>query len=207
MTIAVDLGRKATKQSGKACANRNNPRSDCSNKSRLTRDYLIALFIEISMTVMSVLMLFQLLQTPRENSWVSEIYHHGLISHRYRRQSKTLLTIDERGSKIARNSIFDCRATNGNRKLCFKRFFSTFVESINVLDCRLSGVDFVNAVCCLFDLILYGPSTIFQLNRDWSSWVELVLSWDKSVLLKDHNGETSVRLEPHGVYSEIFTHT
>ena len=28
----------------------------------------------------------------------------------------------------------------------------------------------------LFDLILYIPSTIFQLNRDGSSWVEPVLS-------------------------------
>ena len=29
---------------------------------------------------------------------------------------------------------------------------------------------------CLFDLILYVPSTIFQFNRDGSSWVEPVLS-------------------------------
>ena len=29
---------------------------------------------------------------------------------------------------------------------------------------------------CLFDLILYVPSTIFQLNRDGSSWLEPVLS-------------------------------
>ena len=29
---------------------------------------------------------------------------------------------------------------------------------------------------CLFDLILYVPSTIIQLNRDGSSWVEPVLS-------------------------------
>ena len=29
---------------------------------------------------------------------------------------------------------------------------------------------------CLFDLILYVPSTIFQLYRDGSSWVEPVLS-------------------------------
>ena len=29
---------------------------------------------------------------------------------------------------------------------------------------------------CLFDLIFYVPSTIFQLNRDGSSWVEPVLS-------------------------------
>ena len=48
----------------------------------------------------------------------------------------------------------------------------------------------------LFDFILYVPSTIFQLNRDRSSWVEPVLSWDKCVLLKDHNAVTPVRLEP-----------
>ena len=29
---------------------------------------------------------------------------------------------------------------------------------------------------CLFDLFLYVPSTIFQLNRDRSSWVDPVLS-------------------------------
>ena len=29
---------------------------------------------------------------------------------------------------------------------------------------------------CLFDLILYVPSTIFQLYRDGSSWIEPVLS-------------------------------
>ena len=35
-----------------------------------------------------------------------------------RRQSKTLidiLTVNERGSKIARNRVFDCHMTNGNR--------------------------------------------------------------------------------------------
>ena len=31
-------------------------------------------------------------------------------------------------------------------------------------------------VFCLFDLIIYVPSTIFQLNRDGSSWFEPVLS-------------------------------
>ena len=29
---------------------------------------------------------------------------------------------------------------------------------------------------CLFDLILHVPSTIFQLNRDGSSWIEPLLS-------------------------------
>ena len=52
------------------------------------------------------------------------------------------------------------------------------------------------ALVCLFDLILYVPSTIFQLNRDGSSWVEPVLSQDKCVLLKDHNAVMLVRLKP-----------
>ena len=50
--------------------------------------------------------------------------------------------------------------------------------------------------CFLFDLMLYIPSTIFQLNSDRSSWVEPVLSKDKCVLLKDHNTVTLVRPEP-----------
>ena len=36
--------------------------------------------------------------------------------------------------------------------------------------------ELINATACLFDLILYVPSTIFQLYRDRSSWVEPVLS-------------------------------
>ena len=55
----------------------------------------------------------------------------------------------------------------------------------------------------LFDLILYVPSTIFQLNRDGSSWVEPVLSLDKCVLLKDHNAVTPVRLEPAALQSQV----
>ena len=56
---------------------------------------------------------------------------------------------------------------------------------------------------CLLDLILYAPSTIFQLNRDGSSWVEPVLSWDKCILLKDHNAVTLVRLEPAATQSRV----
>ena len=56
---------------------------------------------------------------------------------------------------------------------------------------------------CLFDLILYIPSTIFQLYRDGSSWVEPVLSYDKCVLLKDHNAVTPVRLEPATLRSRV----
>ena len=38
------------------------------------------------------------------------------------------------------------------------------------------GVPSTSALVCLFDLILYVPSTIFQLNRDGPPWVEPVLS-------------------------------
>ena len=38
-------------------------------------------------------------------------------------------------------------------------------------DCSEAAVSTMNLVC-LFDLILYVPSTIFQLNRDGSSWVK-----------------------------------
>ena len=56
---------------------------------------------------------------------------------------------------------------------------------------------------CLFDLILYIPSTIFQLNRDGPSWVEPVLSLDKCVLLKDHNTVMLMRLEPMAPRSRV----
>ena len=59
---------------------------------------------------------------------------------------------------------------------------------------------------CLFDLILYVPSTIFQLNGDGSSWVEPVLSWDICVLLKDYNTMTPVRLEPAALRSRVITY-
>ena len=53
---------------------------------------------------------------------------------------------------------------NNKRKLCLKYdIYHSYFSS----DFRM----FV-----LFDLILYVPSTIFQLNRDGSSWVEPVLS-------------------------------
>ena len=55
----------------------------------------------------------------------------------------------------------------------------------------------------LFDLILYDPSTIFQLNRYGYSWVEPVLSWDKCVLYKDHNAVMPVGLEHATLRSRV----
>ena len=49
---------------------------------------------------------------------------------------------------------------------------------INSFFCVESGISIYiqQSNFCLFDLILYVPSTTFQLNRDRSSWVEPVLS-------------------------------
>ena len=44
------------------------------------------------------------------------------------------------------------------------------------IHCLGYGFYIYDAFVCLFDLILYVPSTIFQLIRDGSSWVEPVLS-------------------------------
>ena len=60
-----------------------------------------------------------------------------------------------------------------------------------------------NLALVQFSVILYVPSTIFQLNRDGSSWVELGLSYDKFVLLKDHNAVMPVRLEPTALQSRV----
>ena len=62
-----------------------------------------------------------------------------------RRQSKTHLTIVERRSKTARNSVFDCHLSPVMRQMAIENFVSndfqsTFVDSINVFDCPLSGV-------------------------------------------------------------------
>ena len=63
-----------------------------------------------------------------------------------RRQLKTLLTIDECGSKFARNSVFDRHLSPVWQKIAIKNyvsnyFWSTFIDSMNVLDCRLPVVD------------------------------------------------------------------
>ena len=71
------------------------------------------------------------------------------------------------------------------------------------IKCIAQGHKIVPPVLFLFGLILYVPSTIFQLNRDGSSWVEPLLSWDKCVLLKDHNTVKPVRLEPTASWSRV----
>ena len=62
-----------------------------------------------------------------------------------RRQSKTLLIIGERGSKLVRNSVFDCHLSPVGRQMAIENsvlneFLSTFVDCIDVFDCHLPGV-------------------------------------------------------------------
>ena len=75
------------------------------------------------------------------------------------------------------------------------------------IDCILSESCYMYIKGILFDLIIYVPWTIFQLNRDGSSWVEPVLSMDKCVLLKDHNAVTPVRLKPAAPLSQVIHST
>ena len=63
----------------------------------------------------------------------------------WRRQSKTLSTVDERRSIIDRNSVFDCHLSPMWQQTAIENsvsndFWSTFFDSIGVFDCRLPGV-------------------------------------------------------------------
>ena len=58
-------------------------------------------------------------------------------------------------------------------KINFRGLFMTvlYIQAV-FKPVRTPGI----TISCLFDLILYIPSTIIQLDRDRSSWVEPVLS-------------------------------
>ena len=65
------------------------------------------------------------------------------------RQSKTLLTIDERGSEIAATSVFDCQWSPVGRLMAIEKsvsnyFWSMFVDNIDVFD----GVNSLYASLC-----------------------------------------------------------
>ena len=63
------------------------------------------------------------------------------------KQSKTLLSIDERGLLIIDryNIVVNCHLSSVRRQMAIESsvsndFLSTFVDSINIFDCRLSRV-------------------------------------------------------------------
>ena len=51
-------------------------------------------------------------------------YSIRVLLHEDYSQSKTLLTINERGSKIARNSVFDCHLSPAGRQMAIKNSVS-----------------------------------------------------------------------------------
>ena len=60
-------------------------------------------------------------------------------------QSKTLFSMEERGSEIATTSVFDCHLSLVGRLMAIEKtvsnyFWSKFVDSIDVFHCRLSEV-------------------------------------------------------------------
>ena len=64
-----------------------------------------------------------------------------------------LLTIDKCGSKIARNSVFDCHLSPFGRQMAIENsvsnnILSTFVDSTIVFDCRLSSMCMLGNFSC-----------------------------------------------------------
>ena len=81
-------------------------------------------------------------QKSSQNNQTKYMYY---INTPDRWQSKTPLTIDERGSKISRNSIFHCHLSPIGQKMAMENsvsnyFWSKFMDSIDIFHCHLSGV-------------------------------------------------------------------
>ena len=65
-------------------------------------------------------------------------------------QSKTLLTIGKCASEIATTRVIDCQLSPGWRLMAMENsvsnyFWYTFVDNIDIFDCRLSGVNLLYA--------------------------------------------------------------
>ena len=60
-----------------------------------------------------------------DNRVTLQVLIRDLIITPGRRQSKTLLTIDKRGPKITRNSVFDCHLSPFGRQMAIKNYVSS----------------------------------------------------------------------------------
>ena len=80
-----------------------------------------------------------------------------------RRQLKTLLTINNCGSNIDRNSVFDCHLSLVSVS---SDFLSTFVVSIIVFNCHLPGVILQSIVLLgVYQKCRNHTLTLFHLHR------------------------------------------
>ena len=62
-------------------------------------------------------------KAKNERTWTSLHYYNITTG---RRQSKTLSTVEERGSKIARNSVFDCHMSPVGRQMAIENTVSSY---------------------------------------------------------------------------------
>ena len=91
-------------------------------------------------------------QSPRGNSFRDNTSD--------RRQSKTLLPIDERGLKIDRNSVFDCHFVASQTTMAIENYvsnycLSTFVDSIN-------DNSWDNSYRCSYSINVFDGSAVAQ---------------------------------------------
>ena len=71
--------------------------------------------------------------------WRNDVTISITLSHRIgsnKKQSKQSMNAD---NKLL-ETVSDYRTTNNNSKFCYLQYLTTFVDSINVFDCRLSSV-------------------------------------------------------------------
>ena len=92
-------------------------------------------------------------------------------------QSGNSVDPDQMASSEASDRELHClKKINPDQQANYKKKFKkqTFMDTTIV--CLFDLILYVPSTIFQFDLILYVPSTIFQLNRDGSSWVGPVLS-------------------------------
>ena len=80
-----------------------------------------------------------------------------------RRQSKTLLTIDERGSKIARNSVFDCPLSPVRRQMAFEISVSSYCDLRSSIVLTFSIVVYP---VCIYDCVLSWTYSLVYFAAD-----------------------------------------
>ena len=105
-----------------------------------------------------------------------------------RRQSKTLPTIDKCGSKIDRNNVFDCHLSLVWQQMAIENsvsndFWSTFLDSIAVFDCRLPGVFTIQVEIatgftvwqgwCSYQIQIDYLCSLWSYQFSWSSFFDI----------------------------------
>ena len=93
----------------------------------------------------------------------------SLHIHTIWQQSKMFLTIDERGLKLARNSVFNYHLSPVGRQIaiknCFYDFFSKFVDSVNIFNCCLSIWCYIIAITLLNNVSVYIEANSVALDQ------------------------------------------